>query len=157
MTVMINNLFYKKNGYLLLILLFTILSPLAQAAGLPTTDLTKPILVTSDHPEFTLNLPANPSTGFTWYLTHIDNQLLQPIDQVYIKPNQSAKDEPRVGTGGSSVWRFKVLPAAFAVPTLTQLTFKYLRSWNLEQAEAQTLTILIQPTNHLSQPPSNTP
>jgi len=59
--------------------------------------------------EFTIPLPSNPSTGYTWQETH-DTNLLALVDKVY-QPKQppSTSGPIIVGGGGTDYFRFKAL------------------------------------------------
>jgi predicted secreted protein len=59
--------------------------------------------------EFTIPLPSNPSTGYTWQETH-DTNFLALVDKVY-QPKQppSTSGPIIVGGGGTDYFRFKAL------------------------------------------------
>ena len=59
--------------------------------------------------EFTIPLPSNPSTDYTWQETH-DTNLLALVDKVY-QPKQppSTSGPIIVGGGGTDYFRFKAL------------------------------------------------
>lgn len=81
--------------------------------------------------ELLVSLPANPSTGFAWTVTHIPAFLKLEGEAEY---KQDDKDKSRPGAGGVNVWRFK----ATAAGTDT-LRFAYQRSWEKGVAPAQTV------------------
>ncbi len=122
--------------------LYKILLPfcmlLSTAIALPVeySDFSKPLVVTSQNSMITLNIPGNPTTGYTWVLQDNDNrQLIRPIKYRY-----SSKNKRIVGGGGLFQFTFRVMPEAFIVPTLLKpLHFIYLRSW--EKGEAKTLDV----------------
>jgi len=97
----------------------------------------KAIQVSSDKPEFKLTLPANPTTGYAWYLSKYNAGFIKPIRHEF----QKAKNL-RVGAGGSAIWTFKVLPEAFQVPHLIRIKMVYTQAWNLKAAEKKTILIV---------------
>ncbi len=74
-------------------------------------------------PEFTIKLPANRSTGYSWYLVPSDNNLIQATEQQYV----GGGGKP--GEGGYEVWSFRVAPEAFTVPYQIPIDFVYARAW----------------------------
>lgn len=82
------------------------------------------IVVTADHPEFTLKLRANPTTGYSWYLREYNSKLITPVKHSYQRP-----DTKLIGAGGVDVWTFRVNSAAFLVPQQTALRMVYTRPW----------------------------
>ena len=83
------------------------------------------IMVSRDHPEFTLKLKSNPTTGYSWFLREYDANLIEPIGKHYQGP-----DKALIGAGGYELWNFKMKPAAFLVPHQTALRMNYARPWN---------------------------
>lgn len=85
------------------------------------------ILVTPDHPQFTLELKANPTTGYSWFLRDYDSKLITPIKHSYQSPKTKL-----IGAPGIDVWTFRVNRAAFAVPQQTSIKMIYARPWQHE-------------------------
>jgi len=83
------------------------------------------IIVTRDHPEFTIKLKSNPTTGYSWFLREYDAKLIAPVNKKYKGP-----DKKLIGAGGFEIWTFKMKPNAFAVPHQTSLRMIYARPWN---------------------------
>ena len=90
------------------------------------------IVVTPDHPEFTLKLRANPTTGFSWYLREYNSKLIAPVKHSYQHP-----DTKLIGAGGFDVWTFRATRAAFSVPQQTALRMVYVRPWQNDTSGAQ--------------------
>jgi len=97
----------------------------------------RPITVTDLKPTFTLTLPANPTTGYLWFLKKYDPNLIQPLKHVYVRQSKM-----RIGGGGSDKWRFKVKPIAFSVPHKTTITLVYKRPWEKTPVKVWTFEIL---------------
>lgn len=82
------------------------------------------ITVDNKHPEFTIQLKSNPTTGYAWFLREYDNTLLQPV-----KHNFKGANTKLMGAGGFEYWTFRVLPAGFSVPQQMLIKFVYTRPW----------------------------
>lgn len=80
--------------------------------------------------EFTLDLPANRSTGFTHVITAIDKEYLKEIKQDY-HLNPSDNNRVIAGMGGTEIFTFKALKKG-----VTTLEFSYERPWE-KQTNAQ--------------------
>ncbi len=84
--------------------------------------------------EFSIELKANPTTGFQWQLLKpLDGQLLEAAGNRYQTTPQPAGKPPMVGVGGMEVWTFKALRAGE-----TSIEFKYVRPWEKDTAPGQT-------------------
>lgn len=81
------------------------------------TDDTKTIFVKVNE-EFTIGIPANPTTGHQWKASH-DTSLISLVDSKY-KASKQAKE--LVGADGMQYFKFKALKAGMAV-----ISFSYQR------------------------------
>lgn len=110
----------------------------------PYSDFTKPILVNAKAPVFTLNLPGNATTGYTWVLKDDYNrEMIRPIKYHYQVDNVKL-----IGSGGQFQFTFRVMPEAFVVPKMLQpLHFVYLRPWDAQGQLDKTIDVQII-TNH---------
>ncbi len=93
------------------------------------TDSRKPIVVVQSKANkkpvtFTVKLAANGTTGFQWFLTGYDQNLIKPLRTDY-----KVNSKKLMGSSGVSVWEFQVQPLAFTVPHLTHIQFEYRRAW----------------------------
>jgi inhibitor of cysteine peptidase len=79
--------------------------------------------------EFTISLPSNPTTGYSWALAGSLPDGLLLVGSQY-KPSQP--DPNVVGSGGVEEWTFKATKAGTAT-----LTFEYRRPWEKELPPAQ--------------------
>jgi len=82
------------------------------------------IIVMQAKPQFSIHLPSNPSTGYSWFLHQYDIHTLTPIGHYFQK--QAAN---QVGATGVEVWTFRVRKSAFKVPKQTTIDFLYARPW----------------------------
>ena len=82
------------------------------------------IIVTADHPEFSLKLKSNPTTGYAWLLREYDANLIVPVKHHFQKPSQTL-----MGAPGFELWTFKVKPEGFIVPQQTTIRLLYARPW----------------------------
>ena len=86
-----------------------------------------------------VELPANATTGYEWWLDDVDETVLQQIgEKEYI---QAPADENMVGVGGTSVWRFETVS-----PGQTTLRLIYARAWeeNVEPAQVFEITVYVE-------------
>jgi inhibitor of cysteine peptidase len=71
--------------------------------------------------EFSISLPANPTTGYQWELAQpLDESILQLVSTTFERP----ESPPRPGAGGTSVWTFLPLCAG-----ATTVALRYRRPW----------------------------
>ena len=84
----------------------------------------KKIIVTADHPDFTIQLQSNPTTGYSWRLEKLPIQYIQLREHSF-QPAQS----DLVGAPGIEVWAFHVLPTGFQQTKTLILQFQYQRPW----------------------------
>ncbi len=89
------------------------------------------VIVVSEQPEFVIKLKSNPSTGFSWFLSHYDENLIVPVGQSFQPPVSTQA----MGAPGYELWRFKVKPTGFVVPQQTTLQFVYIRGWDAADQE----------------------
>lgn len=82
------------------------------------------VVVKAGAPEFTISLPANPTTGYQWFLEFADPDLIEALGRDYEGPGNGL-----AGAGGTDHWHFRVRDQAFAVPRITEVEFVYLRPW----------------------------
>ena len=88
--------------------------------------------------ELVLALESNPTTGYMWALTGVDEALLKHIEHDYEPDPQPPQV---VGGGGTEVWRFRA-----AAEGTTTLHMAYRRSWEPEQPDRTfSLTVTITP------------
>ncbi len=105
---------------------------MAVTTPLPTED--KPVvMVQSSHPEFSIKLKSNPSTGYNWYLRGYDATLLQPVK----KTAEGSTDKKLLGAAGYEIWTFRMKQHGFVVPMQTFIRFVYARSWEVNSQAKQ--------------------
>lgn len=133
----------KLSIYVISLMLFLTLQ--ANAMGekpmqMKTVDATKPILIDSKNPIFTVKLKANPSTGYAWYLKHVDSQF---IPLANIEQHYQQVDNKALGASGYDYWTFRLNPTALQVPAITSVTLVYRRGWEMSEKDAKTTTLHI--------------
>jgi inhibitor of cysteine peptidase len=84
--------------------------------------------------QFTIELPANPSTGYTWEPQDLDATMFELVDE----PVFQAEGEQMPGAGGTLTLTFRALR-----PGTATLTLVYHRSWEPEVAPADTFSITV--------------
>ncbi|SMC78536.1 protease inhibitor I42 family protein [Papillibacter cinnamivorans] len=77
-----------------------------------------------------VTLEGNPTTGYGWYVSVNDPEVLWPCSESYAQDESSGEI---VGAGGTYTWCFKALK-----PGKTTLTFRYYRSWEGEDSAIRT-------------------
>ncbi|MCS3900467.1 protease inhibitor I42 family protein [Methanococcus voltae] len=83
--------------------------------------------------EFILELPENPTTGYTWYWHIDDEEIINLTEEKYI-PN----DIHIIGSGGNKFWIFEGLEKG-----TTNIKFEYKRSWEDEPILEYLLTVYV--------------
>lgn len=84
----------------------------------------KTIIVSPDHPGFTIKLSSNRTTGYSWVLKNYDNKLLTLLSHQYVKPNSVLSGAP-----GYEEWRFKANSSYFEANKTTTVSLSYVRPW----------------------------
>lgn len=101
------------------------------------------IVVTPDHPEFTITLKSNATTGYSWDIAKMDSLIFKNTSHKYVAPNTKL-----MGASGYEVWTFKAIyPATskFAVNQVGHVVMEYKRPWmkNEKSAIVQHFTIVL--------------
>lgn len=84
------------------------------------------IMVNPAHPQFTVKLVSNMTTGYAWFLKNYDKDLVQPLKHSVV----SAANKKLIGAPGYELWVFQVKPSGFVVPQQTSVSFVYSRPWD---------------------------
>lgn len=79
--------------------------------------------VTPKQQNFSISLPATPSTGFQWTIIEYDKSIFEPVSAKY----NSSKDRVP-GARGEMIFVFNILKKD-SYPKSSILKFKYSRSW----------------------------
>ncbi len=127
---------------LLKISALTLLFPLvALAMPINQTDKTnnanKPVMISPNQDTLELNLTANPSTGYGWYLKQSNNHFFKLTNYQFIPGNPQMPGAP-----GKAVFTFQVQPCFHNAPYLTQITLSYMRPWDLSTEIDRTVTLV---------------
>ena len=75
------------------------------------------------NPQFVVELPSNPTTGYQWTVTTYDKTLLQMTSSHYVAPQTKL-----IGAGGKMIFTFAPVKGK-AYPQSTQMLFTYVRPW----------------------------
>lgn len=125
--------------YCILICTLLMASSLARASlALQPSDPKKSIVISENQQQFQLVLPANPTTGYQWFLTGIDHNLLDPVAERY-----QASKTSLMGAGGYDIWTFQLKPQAVSVPWITAVKLHYARAWEAQTSEETIYTIVL--------------
>ncbi len=103
-------------------------------------DASKPITINHTQPNFMIELPANPTTGYSWFTVSYDSNLLNLVGQKYIAP------EPAIpGKGGVTRWTFNVKPQALKAAFATKIILLYARPWEIQKGQQTAFVVVTQP------------
>ncbi len=81
-------------------------------------------------------LESNPSTGYSWGISTVDDAVLENTENRYESACDSAE---MVGCGGEEVWDFKGIAAG-----TTTLEMAYYRSWESPETAVRTFTLTVE-------------
>ena len=83
-----------------------------------------------------VTLESNPTTGFSWQLTEMDNAVLKQVGEV--KYESDGRNIP--GAGGTETFRFEAVSAGEVA-----LTLWYMRPWeSVQPLETFTIQVVVQ-------------
>ncbi|MFW2570602.1 protease inhibitor I42 family protein [Legionella sp. 29fVS95] len=88
--------------------------------------------------QFTITLPANPTTGYQWTVKKYDKSFLQLITSHYISPQTNL-----IGAGGQMQFKFELVKGE-TYPKNTIMQFKYARPWEPESGTLKNVTVNFQ-------------
>ncbi len=126
--------------YQILISILLLLLPFSSLAKTHTSNAnySRPILVKPSRPVVVINLPANRTTGYSWFVLSYNNAFIKPASATY----QTLDNKKRAGAPGMSRWTFKVNNDAFNVPHILHITMVYARPWDLKSARRKIITVV---------------
>ena len=91
---------------------------------------------------FTISMPENRTTGFVWYLTKYDTNLISPISKNY----ETNNPQKLMGAPGNVTWTFQLKD--IKVPTISSLEFSSERSFEANpQTDKLKYTLIINQIN----------
>ena len=97
------------------------------------------IHVTKSQPSFTINLPANATTGYSWVLGKHD-----PLIQLVTYTYYPSANKQLMGAPGHVVFQFKVIAKAFNLrPQPLAVELVYERPWNHQIASQRIFSVQI--------------
>lgn len=131
--------FFMKRFICMIVGLFVATLSLMASAETMKSHLSKPIVVKASSPEVVFSLPSNPSTGYSWFLSSFNSNLVMPMKRTFEKSKKNIAGAP-----GVSTWMFRVHRQAFSVPTITKITMIYARPWDMSHAKTKVITIVTQ-------------
>lgn len=85
---------------------------------------------------FVVELPSNPSTGYTWSLQRGDSSIVQQVGRPVFVP--ASNSEGLVGQGGMEVWTFNAMAWGDQ-----RIEFVYQRSWEGDSSAARKVEYLV--------------
>jgi len=96
---------------------------------------TMSMTVSAKKNEFSVQLPANPTTGFQWSLIKFDKKLVKMTSKKYIMPKSNL-----IGAGGKMDFHFSLVSRK-PYPQKTQMIFVYARGWEKNTSSTKQVTI----------------
>ena len=120
-----------------IVLMMVAMAALARTQSITVANPNKPIVVRSDTPQVTITLPANRTTGYSWFIGSYDKNLVQPVSHQYKELQRNVPGAP-----GESVWTFHILKAAFTAPHAIRIKMVYRRPWESANARTKVITII---------------
>ena len=113
----------------------------ALAAQSDNSKFTHPIIVRPSAPMATVRLPANPSTGYQWMVTHYEPALMMAPSHHYVPQHSGLTGAP-----GYDFWQFKFKKTAFGVsPKTSTVIMEYRRPWEQTRGRKQIIRFTIKP------------
>ena len=91
--------------------------------------------VDASAPQFTISLPANPTTGFKWVVKHYDTTHF-----TFLKAEYVATVPTRIGSGGQTKFVFSRIRGV-KYPKNSRMTFSYSRPWDAKSGSETIVTI----------------
>ncbi len=109
---------------------------------------TQNIRLNTDQQTFEVSLPANQTTGYTWFVQFYDHDLLSLEDYHY---TNSPSTPGMVGTGGNATFTFSVNPSFYNAPQVTLISLVYEQPWNpIQHTNASILVSSTESSNNAS-------
>lgn len=106
----------------------------------PISNPQKSIIISQNAPQFTITLNSNPTTGYSWYISNYDANLLTIVNHVYNGPTNTKL----MGASGTETWTFAAKPGAFSAPLITTISLVYARAWDVNYNNRKaTFTVVI--------------
>ena len=93
------------------------------------------VTVDADASQFTVSLPANPTTGFKWVVSKYDTTHFNYLSSEYV-----ATLPARIGSGGHSVFHFS-RKSGVKYPRTSHMLFHYARAWEAKSGTDMDVTI----------------
>jgi len=103
------------------------------------------VTVAANKPRFIITLPSNPSTGYTWVVTHYDNLKLRLISSKF-----QVTKTGLVGAPGKMNFVFARIPKYMPTLRHTQISFAYLRPWEHQSVKTQDVEVFFMTSSDAS-------
>jgi inhibitor of cysteine peptidase len=102
-----------------------------------STDPNVEIIVSPSDPEFTITVPANPTTGFSWRVKEMNTELFEKISKKFQK-----KQTRLIGSGGHTEFTFKLKKLA-DYPASSRIILYYSQPWEPKKGKIKIFTVTI--------------
>ncbi len=102
--------------------------------------------ITEAQQTFTLQLKANATTGYQWFLDNYNPSYFTFLGYHYLAPNTLTSDgKPLVGAPGVAEFTFQVNPAFHQGPLTSKIHLIYGQPWDMTATTDTTITLVSQP------------
>lgn len=98
------------------------------------------LMLQSKQAEVTVSLPGNATTGYRWYLTRYDANLLSLAGADYVTDNSKPG---LVGVGGVQHFYFKPTATLQLAPQVTKVGFTYMRGWQPQASDKRVIVSIV--------------
>lgn len=129
----------------------------ALGSGGPQVALPPPLAVVFDYSGKTIQLyegqalivtlESNQTTGFSWELVEITQDVLEKVSDEYVVPEQK-EGPPIVGAGGKEIWTFQAIKEGTG-----QISMEYNQPWEGGEKKASTFDLTVEVQKLVIGPP----
>jgi predicted secreted protein len=104
------------------------------------------VRITQTQETFTLQLKANATTGYQWFLDTYNSTYFTFLGYHYLAPNSlTSEGKPLVGAPGVAQFTFQVNPAFHQGPLTSKIHLIYGQPWDMTATTDTTVTLVSQP------------
>lgn len=97
---------------------------------------TEKMNIDTNSDQFSITLPANPTTGYRWYIKSFDKDTFNMVSRKYV-----ATKTTRLGAGGEQTFTFQ-LQENKSYPKTATIVLQYARPWEQDKGTIKTLELV---------------
>ena len=95
---------------------------------------------------FTLQLNANATTGYQWFLENYNPTYFTYLGYHYVSPSNNPNGPKLMGAPGLAQFKFQVNPVFHQGPLTSQIHLVYGQPWNMTATTGTTITLVSEPS-----------